>query len=393
MSKFQFFAFKYFISILVVIILIVVIGWFQLSAGESIPSSEIDTVLRKIATNVIKKSLETAESLEDAAAKMGIDSMELQRICIALDIDMDFSLQKVEPVRLSSLEKLSDNDFEADVILKYNGRSPYVLLVDKNAHSLYLLQYKNGERKLLKTFECKTGKSQGDKVKAGDNKTPEGTFFFVDKYTRDYIRRSVGQDNAYQYGEMAFVMNFPNSIDRLNGKKGGGIWLHGTDEPFKETSPYDTRGCVVITNDAIKTLSRYITLNSTPIIIVEKLNMVHKHDIDTKYNEIMAIIEDWRSAWEEQRIDDYIDHYSKKFRNRGRSISQYKSYKAGIFNAYKINHIKLDYIMLLKHKDSMVVRFLQDYSASNTQGIGIKTLYLVPEKNSWEIVTETFQRI
>jgi len=132
---------------------------------------------------------------------------------------------------------------------------------------------------------------------------------------------------------MAFVTNFPNSIDRLNGKSGEGIWVHGTDEPFNETSPYDTRGCVVIANDAIKTLRRHIILKRTPIIIVGKLNMIHKHDIETKYNEIIAIIEDWRSAWEEQRIDDYINYYSKKFRNRGKSLSQYKIYVDGIFKS------------------------------------------------------------
>jgi len=58
--------------------------------------------------------------------------------------------------------------------------------------------------------------------------------------------------------------------------------------------------------------------------------------------------------------------------------------------AYKINHIKLDIIVLLKHNNSIVVRFLQDYSVSNTQYIGIKMLYLVPWKNYWGVVTEDF---
>jgi len=148
--------------------------------------------MKKIAANVIKKSLENAESLENVSVKMGIDSLKLQRACIASDIDMDFSLQEVEPVQLSSPEKLSDNDFESDVILKYNGRLPYILLVDKNTHSLYLLQYKNGKRKLLKAFECKTGKSHGGKVKEGNNKTPGGVFSLsIDIRVMIYVAGSV----------------------------------------------------------------------------------------------------------------------------------------------------------------------------------------------------------
>ncbi len=247
----------------------------------------------------------------------------------------------------------------------------------------------DGERKLIDVFDCKTGKNRGDKIEEGDHKTPEGIYYFVEKYNRCKIVRMVGKTKAYEYGEMAFVTNFPNYIDKLNNKNGGGIWLHGTDEPFYETSSLDTRGCVVTTNETIKKINTYIQLRKTPVIIVEELNFFTKTDYESYKKETLGMIESWRSSWEEKRIDDYIKHYSEDFKDRGRSLSQYKNYKANqIFKNVKINHIKLDNITLLKYKDSMIAQFIQDYSASNMKSKNIKTLYFVKGDNSWEIIAE-----
>ena len=103
---------------------------------------------------------------------------------------------------------------------------------------------------------------------------------------------------------------------------------------------------------------------------------------------LLGVIEDWRCSWEEKRIENYIQHYSEKFRGNGRNRSQLKSYKTGIFKAHKINHIKLDNIILLKYEDGMIAKFVQDYSASNIKGKNAKELYFVKENNSWGIIAE-----
>jgi len=360
----------------------------ELSSKESPEEIEL---LKKISSNYIKQIIKSSKNLKDAAEKAKITVDELKNICNTLSIDIGLYNEEIDPLSLPSVQKLSSPEYEPDVIVEFNSDSPYILLVEKNIHKIYLLKYENGVKTLVSIFDCKTGKNRGDKKEEGDHKTPEGIFFLVAKYSRDKIRGMVGKDNAYQYGEMAFSINFPNNIDQLNGKNGSGIWLHGTDEIFSETSSYDTRGCVVTTNETIKTLSKYIELQKTPLIIVETLKFNKKKDYIDQKQEFLTVLEGWRSAWEEERIEEYISYYSPTFMRDGRNRSQYKSYKANeIFKNIKINYIKLSNIILLKYNDGMIAKFFQDYSASNLSTKNVKTLYFVKNNNSWEIIAEKF---
>jgi len=198
----------------------------------------------------------------------------------------------------------------------------------------------------------------------------------------------VGAKKAYLYGEMAFAMNFPNSIDHLEGKNGGGIWLHGTDESFEETSNNDTRGCVVVTNNDIKTLSSYIRIKSTPIVIVDTLNFITKHELESRRKELLKTVENWKNAWEEERIDDYIQYYANSFTSQGKNLSQFKKYKSNVFSLYKVLNIKLDNFSVFRHNNGYVIQFFQDYSASNMSAVGYKTLYITQIDNSWKIIGE-----
>ncbi|MFC1528411.1 murein L,D-transpeptidase family protein [Candidatus Latescibacterota bacterium] len=357
-------------------------------------STANEKIVRTIAVQLIMQTLENSATFEEASSKIGVTPDELRDLCIALKIEIDFPSQEVKPVPIASLEKLTDKNFEAESILKYNGLSPYVILVDKSAHTLYLLEYENGERKNVLAFDCETGRNSGDKREEGDNKTPEGIYLIINKYSRSEILRLVGRNKAYQYGEMAFVINFPNPLDHAEGKNGGGIWLHGRDEPPDNSQPNGTHGCVVVTNETIKMISKYVKLNSTPIIIVDKLKILPKEDTETKSNEILELVEKWRSAWETKSIDEYISYYSPSFISQGRNRTQWKNYKADrVFRYVNINHIKLDNFAIFQHGNEMVVHFLQDYSASNLSGKGIKTLYLRPGKYFWEIVAESIRSI
>ncbi|MFC1692193.1 murein L,D-transpeptidase family protein [Candidatus Latescibacterota bacterium] len=383
-----------FVSIIFFSILALIFAVTFLSIGDTSSSPEIDSALKRIALNVIKEAVDTSKSIEEAAEKVGVDPDELGRLCYALDIDIDFAPPKVEPVPLLPSELLSNSDYDLDVILSCKGNSPYVLLVDKTTHNLHLLHYNSGKRTLIETFKCKTGKNPGDKMEEGDHKTPEGVFFLVNKYSRKQILEIVGKNIAYQYGEMAFATNFPNYLNRIDGKNGSGIWLHGTDEDFDETSAYDTRGCVVVTNETIKSLSKYIELQKTPLIIEEMLKFSKTKDHSAQSQKLLEILEGWRSNWEIKQIDEYIQYYSPHFKDsKKRNLSEYKNYKASIFNNFKINHIKLDDIIVFKHNDAIIAQFIQDYSASNIKkSIGLKTLYLVKNKDTWKIIGEKIPR-
>lgn len=364
------------------------------SQGRSAPTDNIDEILKRIAISYVKETIGKSSNVDDAARSVGVGAEEIRILCAALSIPVPGEPQKIEPVELPGTNLLTNNNYEPEAILDYNGQSPYILLVDKSEHQLHLLQYRNGKRSLVRTFECKTGKNHGDKMEEGDNRTPEGAFLLINKYSRSQILRMVGRDQAYQYGDMAFVTDFPNNIDRLHGKNGGGIWLHGTDKPFDETSQNDTRGCVVTTNEDINTLSSYIKLNITPIIIVDKLKMLDNEAAEIERKKVIDTVESWRSAWENKNLQSYTSHYASSFTGQGMNKKQWIDRKKIIFDAYRINHVKVENFSIFRHNSGLVVQFIQDYSAENIrQNKGLKTLYLVPQNNSWVIVAEHIRNL
>lgn len=358
--------------------------------GDETPS-QIE-ILKKISAASIRHALESTQNIDEVAARVGVSTSELRRICLALKISLPPSPEKPTPPPVSIPAFAPNGELDTDAILAFQEKSSHILIVDKSDHKLYLLKYESNRPIIEDVFECKTGKNMGDKQEPGDHKTPEGIYFFLEKYTRREIVNQVGKENAYQYGALAFVTNFPNQIDRVRGKKGGGIWLHGTDEPFETTPSLDTRGCVVTTNETIEKLSLYIKLDRTPLIVVDKLNIVPRSEIESERNMVLSRIEQWRNAWSQKRIDDYIIHYSSLFSSQGLNLDQWKERKTGLAKINGAIRISLGDFIILKQKDGMIVRFTQDYGADNVSNIGTKTLYLIQENANWEIVTEHFRK-
>lgn len=372
-----------------------VIGLFihaKVSARDNKQAPDVE-ILKKIATQSIKKALETTQDVEKAASLVGVEKKELERVCIALNIKIPGIQPEIPPIPITTDEKIVRIENESDVVLVDDGSTPYVLLVEKSSHTLFLLKFENGSQKVITTFDCKTGKNNGDKKTPGDNKTPEGIYFLTAKYKRKEIEDVVGKKNTYQYGELAFVTDFPNDLDALKGKKGSGIWLHGTDEPFDETDSNDTRGCVVTTNQTILELDRYIVPGKTPLIITMSLNFVGKDTLEKQRKGAMEFIESWKTAWQKKNVNNYMNHYSKSFNSRGMSYAAWKKDKDGIWNRNKDLRIVLDHI---KHDTGFVANFRQQYSIIDENknvlrsSDGIKTLYIVQEKNQCKIISEQF---
>lgn len=149
----------------------------------------------------------------------------------------------------------------AQIVFLDPGASPFhVLLVDKSIQELLVYTGGAGGITLVGRYACSTGKIPGPKQRSGDQKTPEGIYFFV--------KRHLKKDLAPIYGDMAFPLDYPNQFDRLVGRGGYAIWLHGTNKPLKAR---DSNGCIVVENSTINILAKMIRLHRTPIILADKL--------------------------------------------------------------------------------------------------------------------------
>ena len=101
-----------------------------------------------------------------------------------------------------------------------------------------------------------TGMRGGGKLMEGDRKTPEGVYFLLGKAT--------GGLDFDSFGNTAFPLNYPNPVDRIQGKTGDGIMIHGRGRSF---GPRQTLGCVVLENDDVDTLDRLLRATDRLMIV------------------------------------------------------------------------------------------------------------------------------
>ena len=258
--------------------------------------------------------------------------------------------------------------------------SDYAVLVDKSAQKIFLYRWDN----LLapvRVFSASTGENKGPKAKRNDKKTPEGVYFFTGSYEKNEL--------APRYGSRAFPIDYPNPLDKKNGRDGYGIWFHGLDRPLK---PKDTNGCIALDNHNIDELANYIQLNDTPVVISSRIEMVSPEVQENEKKQLLKVIEDWRRAWERKEIDRYMSFYGPRFTSDGKNREQWKKYKSLVANKYHQITVEIENLRLLKHDGIVLAKFDQRYNTERLESRGEKRLYLQQNSTEWKIVSEFFQK-
>jgi murein L,D-transpeptidase YafK len=264
-------------------------------------------------------------------------------------------------------------------ILKWPEQgSPYAVLVDKSKQKVSLY-HRDNPFEPIKTYPASTGENDGPKLKMNDRKTPEGIYFFTDSF--------VDRELAPIYGVRAFPIDYPNPIDKTEGKGGYGIWFHGLDKPLK---PTDTNGCIAMDNPNIEDLASYIKLDDTPIIISRQIRMVDYEEMKKEARELEQIIENWRKAWAGKEIDRYMSYYTTRFYSGAKNWKQYRAYKARLARNYKNIEVDVKNLRLVKTDGLVVATFDQDYTTERLKSLGKKKLYLQQNSKQWKITREVF---
>ena len=256
--------------------------------------------------------------------------------------------------------------------------SEYAVLVDKSQQKVFVY-HRDNPNKPHRIYTCSTGENEGPKLRENDRKTPEGVYFFT---------RAIDKKELLPiYGSRAFALDYPNVIDRREGKSGHGIWFHGLNRPLK---PRDTNGCVALENPDIDDLANFIHLEDTPVIVSEKIEMLDPSEMEKERDEVVRIIETWRTSWERKDVDKYMALYSPDFSASGKNWQQWKEHKVRLAKQY--NKIKVDVqnLRILQNDSLILASFVQKYSNEYFSSAGRKTLYL-KHASRWRIVGEYFE--
>lgn len=273
--------------------------------------------------------------------------------------------------------------------------SHHVILAEKSTHRIYLYRNIGTKPQLIKTYQMATGKKPGNKIFQGDFRTPEGIYHFVDFLSHKNLIERHGKAGEI-YGIGSFVMNYPNTIDRVNGKTGGGIWLHSTNDETRIEKGLDSRGCLVATNDDLKEISQYIELERTPIIVVQDLHLLSEETWLMKRKSIQESLQAWLNAWGNEKVDDYLKHYHvREFKDAYRKNFQgLRLHKTKVFSFPGKPVIKISNLTVLFSKNYAVAKFKQNYKSNSINDTGLKTLYLKKDEYyRWKIISETWSKL
>jgi murein L,D-transpeptidase YafK len=263
----------------------------------------------------------------------------------------------------------------------------YSLICEKESKRLHLFKYQDKQFGLVKSYPCIVGANGTDKKKEGDHATPKGSYFSL-RYTPGGALQGI-------YGEGAFVLNYPNFLDRKARKNGGGIWIHGHC-PSKVVGTGDlmyTKGCIAVSNDAIKELRNLINPNGASVSIVDRITFVKENDRQELLREVFNFIDAWRQAWESNDTGRYLSYYSNDFINSdGMDFTAFRRHKERVNRGKKFIRVKTEQVSVVfpqeRGGDVAAVRFALDYRSSNFKSRSKKLFYLKRGQEGWAIFGE-----
>ncbi|PLX67987.1 MAG: hypothetical protein C0603_07705 [Denitrovibrio sp.] len=261
------------------------------------------------------------------------------------------------------------------------------ILVEKSGKWMHVLKISEGRTEVLQTVKVLTGGAEGDKVVRGDEKTPEG-LYFVTGFISPAKLKSMYGDISKQYGTGAYPLSYPNLKDRLAGKTGGGIWLHGVSD---ERSEVVTKGCVAMENDKLSMLSEYITVG-TPVVITNEGIQGAVDQIREHFNSVKQIVTNYIDAWENNDFDSFQSYYHAGFKSvGGRNFASYLAYKKNLMEIFPYRKVYADNFRIFSQtKSEAVAEFDQYYCAPNVYSYGTKRFYFESELDGLKIVSEEF---
>jgi murein L,D-transpeptidase YafK len=264
-----------------------------------------------------------------------------------------------------------------------------VFMVDKARSRLFVYHRQaDGKWERVADEYVVTGAKGGDKKRRGDARTPNGVYRFT----------SIRHDPALRakYGPVVFPIDYPNWLDKLHGKTGDGIWMHGYPESKKRRPPQDTRGCFALPNPVLKHMEAYVKPGQSWVIIGEHFAFGNPDNQPELLASVESSIQAWKKDWESLDSDAYLAHYHEKFRSGKRNLSSWKRYKKRVNAHKKYIHVTLDDMTIIhdptrwQEGEVVVLEFKQTYQSSNYSDTGKKRLYLArdDEKSPWKILIE-----
>ncbi|HED0471735.1 TPA: murein L,D-transpeptidase [Campylobacter jejuni] len=307
----------------------------------------------------------------------------------ASDLVKIYLNQGLDAVGVAIEKELTQKDFwlseigDKNISLGYYDDNVAIVLTNKADKILRVYSYEDG--KIRKDFEQKeiiTG-LMGDKKIEGDLKTPVGFY---------ELGRKFNPGDPY-YGPFAFATTYPNLLDKVQGKTGGGIWIHGYPLDGSRLDEFKTRGCIALFNNNLEKFAQVVQDKKVFVMTEEKEKIRAKKD---QIASLLADLFTWKLAWTNSDTNTYLSFYDEQEFKRfdKMKFEQFASMKKSIFSRKEDKKIKFSDINIspypnLENETMYRISFYEDYYTKNYQFRGDKILYVkIDSKGKMKILAE-----
>ncbi|NNF39824.1 MAG: L,D-transpeptidase family protein, partial [Woeseiaceae bacterium] len=183
------------------------------------------------------------------------------------------------------------------------------------------------------------GKSGDGKRRNGDRRTPLGIYFVTEQLDTSRLHE--------KYGITAFVLDYPNVLDRRRQYTGDGIWVHGVDRRGGKRPPRDTDGCIALPNESLAMLEDRFAANRTPVIVTRRLEWVDRDTLDTIGRELETAVAEWAESQRQGDLHTFLSLYHDDFRHWGMNTQEWLAFQAETLNSRRLIEVTVSDLLLL----------------------------------------------
>ncbi|WP_377702395.1 murein L,D-transpeptidase family protein [Pseudoduganella sp. UC29_71] len=275
-------------------------------------------------------------------------------------------------------------ELQPRALLQLRKDQRHALIVDARRSRVYLYENRNGDIRYVSDYYFSQGKLGVNKVKEGDMRTPVGVYYISGRLS--------GARLPDFYGKGALPLDYPNSWDKLNGRSGSGIWIHGVPPETFSRAPLSTDGCVVVSNDDLQKLSRIVEVGKTPILIGDQVEFVKPSVRENDRKLADSLLEGWRRDAERRDSDQLRTHYSARFKSINDEKADAWITRQQFLPGAKRVHVALQdtsHFRQPSQEDIIISTFTQQTAVGKFHHTVRLRQYWAREGNEWKIVSES----
>ncbi|HEX4779493.1 MAG TPA: L,D-transpeptidase family protein [Usitatibacter sp.] len=266
-------------------------------------------------------------------------------------------------------------------LLQLAPNQQHALVIDTSTNRIFVFANDLGRPRYVTDFYISLGRNGVEKQREGDQKTPIGVYTLLPM--KDKLPEF--------YGPGAYPLTYPTEWDKVNGRSGHGIWLHGTPAETYARPPWATDGCVVLTNEDLAKLRKYVDVTRTPVVISPGVEWRAPNQWEAEREAFLADFTTWRKDWESLDSGRYLSHYSRDFRSAQRDYAGWSAKKRQVTAGKTWIKVGVNDMSLFEYpgeENLVMVSFEQDYRSNNLSKRTFKRQFWAREDGHWRIVHE-----